>query len=146
MLPKEIVSLHLLRITRILFPTLKAILSTDACVRRGCLQTWSRRPCRADHLTVIFSSWAVNASSKSSCFWRRASTLPKEFPRSSFSRKACGTQKTHPICASLGATFLQEYLKDGPRTERMGLQSKVSNSTSYSSIGRLKPHELQASS
>lgn len=39
-------------------------------------------------LTVIFSSWALRDFSKSSCFFRRASTLSKESPKSSFSRNA----------------------------------------------------------
>lgn len=39
-------------------------------------------------LTVIFSSWALKDFSKSSCFFRRASTLSRESPRSSFSRNA----------------------------------------------------------
>lgn len=39
-------------------------------------------------LTVIFSSWALSDFSKSSCFLSRASTLSRESPRSSFSRKA----------------------------------------------------------
>lgn len=38
--------------------------------------------------TVIFSSWALRDFSKSSCFFSRASTLSRESPRSSFSRKA----------------------------------------------------------
>lgn len=38
--------------------------------------------------TVIFSSWALRDFSKSSCFFRRASTLSRESPRSSFRRKA----------------------------------------------------------
>lgn len=38
---------------------------------------------------MIFSSWALRDFSKSSCFFSSASTLSRESPRSSFSRKAC---------------------------------------------------------
>ena len=46
-----------------------------------------------DHMTRrvllwFFSSWALRDFSKSSCFFRRASTLSKESPKSSFSRNA----------------------------------------------------------
>lgn len=43
---------------------------------------------------MIFSSWALSDFSKSSCFFSRASTLSRESPRSSFSRKAW-TPHTH---------------------------------------------------
>lgn len=81
-------------------------------------------------LTVIFSSWAVKASSKSSCFWRRVSTAPREFPRSSFSRKAYRRQKDTPALYLIGGKHASGIsLRQGPRKEVRELESKVGINT-----------------
>lgn len=101
------------------------VLSED----RSCLMTQTdmdAAPTPGALLTVIFSSWALKASSKSSCFCRRASTLPREFPRSSSSRKACRRQRdTTPFSSLVRIIAFGTPLTQGLRMEGRWWESKV---------------------
>lgn len=103
---------------------------------------------RGPLLTVIFSSWALKAVSKSSCFCRRISTLPREFPRSSFSRKAYRRQRdtshffivaeNHGLCniSDIRTKDRKEAVGEqgGINTWWDGVQRPTSNSRNFRSL------------